>query len=222
MVEGVIDLTAIELLEVPFRDTSAALARTDDVIEESRSPWLLAPLGDRVGELHDEVTDLVGQTERAADAVALAPSMLGAEEPRTYFVAFTTPAESRGLGGFMGTFAELRADGGRLSVIRTGQTTELNQGLGADAPVLDMPEEYLARYARFGASIDGGPVSADFWSNVTMPPDLPTVTDVIAQLYPESGGAPIDGVVALDVEAVARFLEITGRSPSRAPTGRSA
>ena len=83
MINGVIDLTAIELLEVPFRDTSNALARTDAVLERARSPWLLAPLGDRLDELHDEVSGLVGQTDRAADAVVLAPSMLGADGPRT-------------------------------------------------------------------------------------------------------------------------------------------
>jgi hypothetical protein len=219
MINGVTDLTAIDLLEVPFRDTSAALARTDAVLDEARTPWLLAPLGDRIDELHDEVSGLVGQTDRAADAVVLAPSMLGADGPRTYFVAFTTPAESRGLGGFMGTFAELRADGGRLTVERTGTTSELNGALGAERPVLDMPEEYHARYGRFGAGAVGEPVSVDFWSNITMPPDLPTVTDVVAQLYPAGGGREIDGVVALDVDAIARFLELTGPITVAGPDG---
>ena len=35
----------------------------------------------------------------------LAPQMLGAEGVRRYFIAFTTPAEARGMGGFMGNWA---------------------------------------------------------------------------------------------------------------------
>ena len=85
--------------------------------------------------------------------------------------------------------------------------------------MLDMPEEYHARYGRFGAGDVGEPVSVDFWSNVTMPPDLPTVTDVVAQLYPAGGGTEIDGVIALDVEAIARFLELTGPITVEGPDG---
>ena len=36
-------------------------------------------------------------------AVQVAPSMLGADGERRYFIAFTTPAETRGLGGSMET-----------------------------------------------------------------------------------------------------------------------
>ena len=114
VVNGVIDVDAIELLERPFGDTNAALQRMSDVLASARSPWLVAPVGDRVDQLADEVDELVEQTDRAVAAVQLAPSMLGRDGPRTYFVAFTTPAEARGLGGFMGTWAELRADDGRL------------------------------------------------------------------------------------------------------------
>ncbi len=88
----------------------------------------------------------------------------------------------------MGTWAELRADDGRLEVTRTGQTSELTGAMRAAPPVLDGPADYLARYGRFGAGADGEPVAVDFWSNVTMSPDFPSVTEVIAQLYPASGG----------------------------------
>ena len=115
--------------------------------------------------------------------------MLGGDGPRTYFVAFTTPAEARGLGGFMGTWAELRADDGRLEVDPNGSDRRADRRrMGAAPPVLDGPADYLARYGRFGAGVDGEPVAVDFWSNVTMSPDFPSITEVFAQLYPASGG----------------------------------
>ena len=89
----------------------------------------------------------------------------------------------------------------------------------AAPPVLAGPADYLARYGRFGAGVDGEPVAIDFWSNVTMSPDFPSVTEVFAQLYPASGGREIDGAIAVDVESIARFLELTGPIAGRG-TGR--
>ena len=67
VVDGVIDLDAIEVLERPFGETNAALRRMSDVLASARSPWLVAPVGDRVDELADEIDELVEQTDRAAD-----------------------------------------------------------------------------------------------------------------------------------------------------------
>ena len=119
----------------------------------------------------------------------------------------------------MGTWAELRADDGRLEVIRTGLTNDLTAAMRAAPPVLDGPTDYVARYGRFGAGVDGEPVAVDFWSNVTMSPDFPNVTEVIAQLYPASGGTEIDGAIAVDVESIARFLELTGPVQVEGPDG---
>ena len=43
-------------------------------------------------------------------------------------MAFTTPAEARGLGGFMGNYAELTATDGQLGLTDFGRTAELNAG----------------------------------------------------------------------------------------------
>ena len=219
VIDGVIDLAAIEVLQTPFAATNDSLRRLAAVVDDARSPWLVAPLGDRLGELGAEVDELVLETDRALDAVRLAPSMLGADGPRTYFVAFTTPAEARGLGGFMGTWAELRADNGRLDVVKTGLTQELIRSMRDNPPALEGPVDYLRRYGRFGAGLDGAPVAIDFWSNYTMSPDFPSVTEVIAQLYPASGGQQIDGAIAVDVESIARFLELTGPIEVTGPDG---
>ena len=219
VVNGVIDVDAIEVMERPFAEPTTPSQRMSAVLVASRSPWLAAPVGDRVDQLADDVDELVGQTDRALTAVQLAPSMLGSDGPRTYFVAFTTPAEARGLGGYMGTWAELRADDGHLEVTRTGLTNDLTAAMRAAPPVLDGPADYVARYGRFGAGVGGESVAIDFWSNVTMSPDFPNVTEVIAQLYPASGGTEIDGAIALDVESIARFLELTGPVQVEGPDG---
>ena len=52
-----------------------------------------------------------------------------------------------------------------------------------------------------------------------MSPDFPSVTEVFAQLYPASGGSEIDGAIAVDVESIARFLELTGPIQVEGPDG---
>jgi hypothetical protein len=74
---------------------------------------------------------------------------------------------------------------------------------------LDMPAEYFNRYGIYGARIDEG-VDPKFWSNVTMPPDGPSVGDPMAQMYEAVDGAGVDGVLILDAAGLAALLEITG------------
>ena len=207
---GVVDLAAIEVLVAPLTATREALADLRATLDRIDDPWLVGPISDRVDDLENKAADIGEQTEAALEAVRLAPAMLGADTPRTYFVAFTNPAEARGLGGYMGGWAELRADRGQVQVTRSGRTIDLNLGGDAAERILTRPADYLSRYARFGAGGNGRPVAVDFWSNVTMSPDFPSVAEVISQLYPLSGGTELDGVLALDPFAVADLLQLTG------------
>lgn len=43
-----------------------------------------------------------------------------------------------------------------------------------------------------------------------MSPDLRSVGQVIAELYPRAGGRPVDGVIAVDPDGMAALLTFTG------------
>jgi hypothetical protein len=64
------------------------------------------------------------------------------------------------------------------------------------------PADYLARYGQFHPS--------DYFQDLSYSPDFPTVARVIGQMYPQSGGTRIDGVIAIDPYALAALLEFTG------------
>jgi hypothetical protein len=114
-------------------------------------------------------------------AVQRVPAMLGANGPRVYFIAFTTPAESRGLGGFMGNWAEVTIDAGRIAVTGFGRTADL--------------------------AVDG---DTERWVRVTSSPHFPDVATLIADGYPAFSGHPVDGVIAMDVYTVAELMKMTG------------
>lgn len=208
---GQIDLGRLDTAVTTLRDVRLAVAGIQATVAEASSPWLADPVQRRMNDLVDEATEALGETDQALALAGVAPTVLGSQGPRRYFVAFTTPAEARGLGGFMGNFAELTAVDGRVTLARFGRTADLSGG-GPDPQQrrVSGPAEFLERYAWWGTGSDGDPVDPNFWSNVTISPDLPTVGQVIAELYPQSGGQPIDGVIVIDPTAIAAVLEATG------------
>jgi hypothetical protein len=163
-------------------------------------------------KLDHDVVENATRADNAVLAANLAPDMLGGSGVRHYFVAFTTPSEARGLGGFMGNWAELTIDNGHITMSNFGRHTDLSSG-GANPGERKItgPAEFIKRWGRFGFvdPVDGttGVVP---WANITMAPDFPSVAEVIAELYPQSGGRQIDGVFYVAPEAMAKLVGITG------------
>ena len=76
---------------------------------------------------------------------------------------------------------------------------------------LDGPEGFLAQYGRFGYDIDGnGLVGGSAMRNVAMSPNFPWVGEVVTDLYAQTTGRSVDGVIAMDPFVVAALLEYTG------------
>ncbi len=163
--------------------------------------WLVPPLERQLVKFQTTVVRADSSAQTAAEAVRLAPALLGGSGPRTYLVAFVTPAEARGSGGLMANYGVLTAIDGRIHLERVGRGPDLD-GEGKQTKRLTGPPDYLARYGKFDP--------AETWENVTMSPDFPSVADVMAQLYPQSGGVPIDGVIQVDPFALAQMLTLTG------------
>jgi hypothetical protein len=165
----------------------------------------------RLERLRSDIDEQRQRGEDTIELVTLAPQILGADGPRTYYIAFTTPSEARGLGGFTGNYAELSVVDGRLELADFGRSNSLDYAVPPVTRRLDGPEEWLRQYGPIGFdSGPGGTVGTDPFKNVTVSPVMESAGAVIAQLYPQSGGTEIDGVIAMDVEVLAQLLEFTG------------
>ncbi len=205
-VQGQIDIAHLRQLHAPLVAVNQALDRAAVQLDAVRSPWLVGPVRTAVDNFRDDVAQTVPQAAVAEQAVAVAPGMLGGDGTRHYFVAFTTEAESRGLNGFMGNWAELTARDGHLTMSRSGRVSELDDAPGAAQRVVTSPADYVARYGRFRVGT--------YFQDVTLSPDLPDVAQVIRQLYsgpaPRMGGDEIDGVLVVDPYGLAALLRFTG------------
>jgi hypothetical protein len=199
--QGQIDLSAIGALINPVNSLKEQIASAQAVVGRNRSGWLLGPVANRIAQLRTELAKAGRESDLAALAVNDAPALLGADGERHYFVAFVTPAETRGLEGFIGAYGELTVNRGHIALTRSGQATHL---VTSPSPNLHLtgPPDYVARYGPFKPQ--------DNFEDLTYSPDFPTVESVVAELYSEVGGDRIDGVLALDPAALAALLNFSG------------
>ena len=211
IVDGRIDVAAVRALEEPMGELQTALDALDADLRAVDSGWLVPPVRDELIEVAGEIDDHQALGETASEALEIAPAMLGADGLRVYFVMFTTPAEARGQGGFMGNWAELTVTDGRIEMSRFGRHGELDNGGSRPRVLTTMPADWMARYGQFGFLKEpGGVVGEQPWQLNTLSPNFPSAAQLVADLYPQSGGRPIDGVFSLDVFAMQALIGLVG------------
>jgi hypothetical protein len=175
--------------------TKAVLA----AVQALPSHGLVGQVANARADLLHQLTSLVGTTQTSATAAGLVPSMLGADGPRTYFLAFQNNAEARGTGGLMGAFGVAVADHGRITVTRTGSDAELAQYA---KPVVSLGPEFDSLYGAFGAATD--------LRESNMSPHFPDAAQIWSVMWQKQSRHPVDGVLALDPVAMAGILSATG------------
>lgn len=213
VVDGAIDVDAIRAVEQPLTDVQDSLADLRRVTDGVRSPWLVGRLQRELAELDADFEDNEPLLQNAIDAVRLAPGLLGGDGPRRYLVMFTSPAELRGITGFFGNYADVVVDQGRIDVTEFGRRSDLSDYVIANgATCRGCPQEFIDHYGPYSLAV--GPdldVLGFGWPNITMPAHFPYVAEAAAVIYPQSGQAPIDGVIALDPYVVQALMAYTGR-----------
>ncbi|MBB5164254.1 DUF4012 domain-containing protein [Mycobacterium sp. AZCC_0083] len=156
-------------------------------------------------DLQAQTSDITGLLENVALAARIAPSMMGADGPRTYFMGFQTNAEARGTGGLLGGFGILRFDNGTPSVEALGPNTELNKVF---API-DLGPEYASQYGFTNPTTD--------FRNSNLSSHFPYTAEIWKSLWAQQSGANVDGVIAIDPVALSYVLGAVG--PVTMPDG---
>jgi len=179
-------------------EISAAATRLDVDANAIPDPKFLSAIRDARTELQAQTSDITGLLKNAALAARLAPAMMGADGPRTYFMGFQTNAEARATGGLLGGFGILRFDNGNPIVETLGPNTELNKPF---TPI-DLGPEYNAQYGFQNPTTD--------FRNSNVSSHFPYAAQIWKSLWAQQSGVNVDGVIAIDPVALSYILGAVG------------
>nr|MBA2497963.1 DUF4012 domain-containing protein [Acidimicrobiia bacterium] len=203
LVDGAFPVEATRRLGEDLSAVLDTLRRVGGDLDDVRSPYLVAPVAVAVDDLRARLDEAVDASAIAADVAARAPALLGADGTRRYALLVLSPAEARGGGGIIGAVGELVATDGRLELTSFDPVSELNNRT-------DPVRQVEALEPVFSTSLYAGFFPERNWQNLTLSPDFPTVARSVEAAYPLTGGAPLDGVIAVDPIGLAALLTVAG------------
>ena len=203
--DGRVNLQLLREKEPALAALSADATRLDAQAAAITKPAFISALVDARTQLQDQTSDIAGLFRNTALAARLAPSMMGADGPRTYLMGFQTPAEARGTGGLLGGFGILRFDNGKPTVDTLGTNTALT---GATATI-DLGPEFNEQYGFTNPYTD--------FRNSNLSAHFPYAAQIWKSMWEQKTGLKADGVIALDPIALSYLLGATG--PITMPDG---
>ncbi|ORI14925.1 hypothetical protein BJD99_03620 [Rhodococcus sp. 1163] len=195
---GRVNLQSLTEAEPILAETSAAAQDLYAQAQAIEAPAYLGVVDDARVQLENQTHDLSGLLTNTYTASRIVPSMMGADGPRSYFLAFQTNAEARGTGGLLGGFGIVRADNGTARVDTLGSNRELEF---AEQPI-DLGPEYNALWGPRNTTTD--------FRNSNASPHFPYAGQIWSSMWAEQTGEKLDGAIATDPIALGYILDATG------------
>ncbi|KAA0079120.1 DUF4012 domain-containing protein [Mycolicibacterium sp. P9-64] len=179
-------------------EISAATTRLDDDAQAISDPKYLSLLRDARAQLQAQISDISKIIQNTALAARVAPSMMGADGGRTYFMGFQTNAEARGTGGLLGAFGILHLDDGTATVDDLSANDEIN---GPFTPI-DLGAEYARQYGYTNPTTDS--------RNSNQSSHFPYAAQIWRSMWAQQSGMNVDGAIAVDPVALSYILSAVG------------
>ena len=198
LADGRLDVVALRREEPALGRIAAAAARIDTEAKAITDPRYLGVLRDARSQLQAQTSDIARLLGNTALAARLAPSMMGADGPRSYFMAFQTNAEARGTGGLLGGFGVLRFDNGQPSVDTLGTNTDLNKPFYP----ISIDLEFQQQYGFTNPTTD--------YRNSNQSAHFPWAAQSWKSMWEQQTGMKVDGVIAIDPVVLGYILGATG------------
>ncbi|MCV7343912.1 DUF4012 domain-containing protein [Mycolicibacterium rhodesiae] len=205
LANGRLDVQALRREEPVLSKIAADATRLDAEAKAISAPAYFSVIGEARSQLQSQTSNIAGLLENTALAAKLAPSMLGADGPRSYFMGFQTNAEARGTGGLLGGFGILRFDDGKPSVDSMGPNTDFNKPF---TPFSVNPE-FDEQYGFTNPTTD--------FRNSNQSSHFPYTAQIWKAMWAQQSGMNVDGVIAIDPIALSYILDATG--PVTMPDG---
>lgn len=196
--DGAIDLEAVASLQEPLARARAVVDGAARQLGAIEPDDLIGPVREGTEQLSDVVAQLSPTLAAIDDTAALLPPLLGTGGPRTILVALQNNAELRTGGGITGSFVEVRADGGRLSLTAQADSTRFTR---RDTDVIPVPASTATIYG------DG---VARFVQNASTAADFGLTGQLLSEWWRSATGTAPDAVLSVDPLVLRALLSASG------------
>lgn len=194
-----LDLPTLTRVTSAVREAGGYLLDADESLEQVEGTTPL--IGDTISANRDQaaaqVTPMADSYTELEPMLDDLPSVFGAEGERSYLVAMLNPAELRYSGGATLAFAPMTWQGGRLEL---GESIDLNANPRLYNkirwPKVRGNTFHGARYQRM--------------RNATFAPSWSVSGEELLRAWRRATGVDYDGVLAVDIMALARLFSLTG------------
>jgi hypothetical protein len=196
---GRVNMTAVNKTVPVLGATNRVMAHADREIGAIQADRLFGPLRTPFTALQTQTHRTAVAISTAYEAGTLLPTMLASDgKTRHYLLLILNNSEIRSLVGMPGSFADLEAKNGKVSMARQGGTTEL---LPLDEPISNVTAEVDAGFnSRVGTDI----------RDTMIVPDYPRAAKLASVIAQERWDVDFDGVVAVDPVALGYVLAAVG------------
>jgi hypothetical protein len=190
-----VDLAAMGQLA----DAAAAAGQSLGRLPSTHRGGQWGPLSSATSQLDEVIGNAATRLRTAADTMRVAHRLLGGEGPTRVFLALQNNAEMRDQGMVL-SYAVAEVNNGSLRLTRQGSVADL--ALSAPAKGVTLPKGTAEAFSYLAP--------LQYWQSVNATADTRIAGASIAAMYRTRTGDAVDGVVALDVPALAALISVTG------------
>lgn len=159
-----------------------------------------ASFASTVGTARGQLQTLASSSELLAILSNSLSDILGFKNPRAYLLLFQNNRELRPNGGFIGSYARVEVENGKIVGMRVDDAHRLDGQIGYSALPLPIPLKQVVGNQDLGLG----------FRDVNWNPDFTKTVVWAKQLYEAGGGGSVDGVIAITPEVVEKVLDILG------------
>ena len=197
--DGAVDLTAlVEVIDAAERvGEHLASAHTSLDAIGGATPVVGATIDQARDAALAQVVAIESTVDGFSPLLDAMPSLLGVDAPTSYLVAVMNPAELRASGGATLSLGEMSIDDGVITFGEAGNTTDFTDN-----------NENIAWTPVPGNPWHTGPIGR--LVNATFSPNWTTSGEELLRAWEVTSGNTPQGLIAIDVQAIAELFRITG------------
>lgn len=191
------DLQPLEAASPRVSSAAHAVRLSAERLSEINASTLLPEVAEPLNRLRDQLEEVTGALDAAADASSIMPAMLGTDTPKSYLLMIQNNAETRASGGIPGALAVLNVDKGKLTLGTQSSAGEI----GVMSPTLPVDAAQQQIYSeRLGK----------FMQDVNLTPDFPTTASTAQAMWERRTGQRVDGLISIDPVVLSYILDASG------------